>query len=137
MTQAIFQVPIKAVSSIAQAMTVAAAGQRNAAKNVGPKVSLPSNSHNFTGVPKKYMEPGHFQMKVNNVFMTWDTNNAEKVPRVKHWLSKEMPQFTQTLIRVEKEPHKTLNGLYGILTEKFRPQQNEAKLSSQSCKFSW
>ena len=76
-----------------------------------------------------------------NIFINYGTNNVEKVPIMKTWPGIEGLNFIHTLTNlfISSQRHskecKTF-GLYGILTEQFRPQHNEIILSLQYRKLS-
>ena len=53
---------------------------------------------------------------------------------VKNWLGRKGLQFIDSLTNAEKDTCSTLEGLFKILTNKFRPQFNEIIKSQQGCK---
>ena len=55
---------------------------------------------------------------------------------VKNWLGRKGLQFIELLTHAEKDRYNTLEGLFEILTNKFRPQFSETIKSLQFCKLS-
>ena len=53
----------------------------------------------------------------------------DRLPISKNWQGWGGLHFIQSLTKVEQEAYKTVDGLYGTLTEKFRPQYTETILS--------
>ena len=53
---------------------------------------------------------------------------------LKNWLGRKDLQFTESLTEAEKDSCSTLEGLFIILTNKFKPQFNKTLKSLQFCK---
>ena len=62
---------------------------------------------------------------MNNILSTYNTQQAEKLAVVKNWLECKGLQFLEALTNEEKDVSYTLEGLFEILTNKFKPQFNK------------
>ena len=59
-------------------------------------------------------------MKVSNIVMTYNTNDAEKIPIAKNWQDRKDLYYMQTLTKKEKEACKTFDELFDTLTENLK-----------------
>ena len=84
----------------------------------------------------KYSKLKKLRLEVSNIISTDNTPQAEQLAIVKNWLGRKSLQFIELLTHVQKHRCNTLDSLFEILTNKFRPQFNETIKSLQSCKFS-
>ena len=84
----------------------------------------------------KYSELKTFRLKVNKILSSYTTSQMEQLMMVKNWLGRKGLQFLETLINTEKVACDTLEGLFNILTSKFKPQFNETIKSLQFRKLS-
>ena len=73
----------------------------------------------------KYKELKTFRLEVNNILTMYNTHQAEQLGMVKNWLGRKALQFIEPLTEAEKDRCNTLEGLFKILTNKFRPQFNK------------
>ena len=79
----------------------------------------------------KYSELKTFRLEVNNISPTYNTLQTDKLALVKTWLGRKGFQYIETLTTTEKETCITLEGLFNMLTNKFKPQYNETIKSLQ------
>ena len=84
----------------------------------------------------KYSELKTFKLEVNNILKMYNTPQTEQLAMVKIWLGRKDLQFLESLTSIGKDACSTLEGLFKILTNKFRPQFNEMIKSLQFCKLS-
>ena len=80
------------------------------------------------------MNPKQFRLESSNILTTYNTLQAEQLAMVKNWLGRKYLQFIESLLEAEKDRCSTLEGLFKILTNTFRPQFNETIKSLQFCK---
>ena len=73
--------------------------QRSTAMIAGPKIGRPFLKQSLFdwSARDKYVKLRNFQMEVNNIIITYNTNNAEKLPIVMNWLCCEGLIFFQEL----------------------------------------
>ena len=62
---------------------------------------------------------------------TYNTNEADKIAKVKNWLGRKGLHYIETLMENEKEACSTLGGLVNMLGDKFKLQYNETIKSLQ------
>ena len=79
----------------------------------------------------KYSKLKTFKLEVNNVLSMYNTPQMDKLAVVKSWLGRKGLQYLETLTTAEKETCNTLEGLFEILSNKFKPQYNETIKSLQ------
>ena len=93
----------------------------------GPKIGSPAMKQPTFDwdAEGKYMELKTFRLEVNNVLSTYNTPQTDKLALVKNWLGRKGLQYLETLTTTEKETCNTLEGLFKILTNKFKLQYNE------------
>ena len=117
---------------------MAAATAERPQSMAGPKIGGPAMKQATFNweVEDKYNELKTFRLEVNNVLTTYSTLQAEQVAIVKNWLDRKGLQFLESLTNEEKVVCSTLEGLFHILTNKFRLQFNETIKSLQFCKLS-
>ena len=84
----------------------------------------------------KYSKLKTFQLEVNNILTMYSTPQTEQLATVKNWLDRKVLQFIELSTHAEKDMCITLEGLFKILTKKFRPQFNETIKSLQLHKLS-
>ena len=82
----------------------------------------------------KYTKLKTLRLEVNNILTTYNTPQTEQVPMVKNWLGRKDLQFIESLTSTEKDKCSTLEGLFKMLTSKFRSQFNETIKLLQFCK---
>ena len=68
---------------------------------------------------------------MNNVLSTHNMPEAEKLAVVKNWLGRKGLHYLETLMKAEREMCNTLEGLFEMLVNKFKPQYNETIKSLQ------
>ena len=104
----------------------------------GPKIDGPvmkQPTFNWE-VDDKHNELKTFRLEVNNVLSAYSTPQTEQLAIVKNWLGRKGLQFLESLTNKEKVTCSMLEGLFEILTNKFRLQFNETIKSLQFCKLS-
>ena len=84
----------------------------------------------------KYSKLKHFRLEVDNITISYNIPHGEQLAIVKNWLGSKGLQFIESLSYVEKEKCNTIEGLFKILTNKFRLQFNEMMKSLQFCTLS-
>ena len=72
-------------------------------------------------VPDKYSQLKTCRLEVNNVLSTHNTSEAVKVAVVKTWLGRKGLLYLESLTMEEREMCNTLEGLYEMLANKFKP----------------
>ena len=119
-----------------QVMAVATAERLQG--TAGPKIGRPAMKQPTLNweVEDKYSELKIFRLEVNNILMPYSTPQAQQLAMVKIWLCRNGLQFIVSLTSEEKYLCNTLEGLFKILTNKFRPEFNETIKSLQFCKLS-
>ena len=70
-------------------------------------------------------------MGINNIFMNYKTNDADKIKIDKNWLSGEGLKFIQTSTKWSKKHAKLFMYYLISLAEKFRSQHNKSIQSLQ------
>ena len=60
-------------------------------------------------------------MEFEGIKEAYELTNEEKVPVITHWLGGEGLQLKKILTHEEKEKYRTANGLFLILSYKFKP----------------
>ena len=118
----------------AMAMTTAE-GPQSAAGSKKGRPSMKQPTFNWE-VEDKYSELKTFRLEVNNILMTYSTPQTERLAMVKDWLGRKGLQFIESLMSEEKDMCSTLEGLFKILTNKFRSYFNKTRKSLQFCKLS-
>ena len=83
------------------------------------------------GAKDKITKLRNFHLEVNNIFHIYGTSNADRVPIIKNCFGRESLRVNQTLTRAEQKACETVNGLFGTLTDTFRPQHNEKNLITE------
>ena len=78
----------------------------------------------------KYYELKNFRVEVNNIFELYSTPRAEQIAIIKKLLGRKGLQFLETLTQMEQERFNTIEGLFTMLNNKFKPQYNEIIKSS-------
>ena len=79
----------------------------------------------------KYSELNTFRLEVINILHTYNTPQEDKLALVKNWYGRKGCQYLETLTATEKETCNALEGLFEIITNKFKPQYNETFKSLQ------
>ena len=79
----------------------------------------------------KYSELKTFMLEGNNILSTYNMPQTDKLVLVKNWLGRKGLQYLETLTTAEKETCNTLESLFEILFNKFKPQYNEMTKSLQ------
>ena len=99
----------------------------------GPKIGSPTMKQPMVNwsTQDKYSELKTFRLEVNNVLSIYNTPETDKLAVVKNWLGRKGLQYVETLTTAGKEMCNTLEGLFKTLSNKFKPQYNEAIKSLQ------
>ena len=99
----------------------------------GPQVGSPAMKQLMFNwnAQDKYSELKTFRLEVNNILSTHNTLQTDKLALVKNWLGRKGLQYLETLMTAEKETCNTLEGLFKMLYNKFKPQYNETIKSLQ------
>ena len=95
----------------------------------------------------KYNKFENFRLKVNNILASYNTPHAEQLAIIKDWLAvsnckrlvrQERPAINRIPDRHvwKQEKCSTIEGLFEILNNRFKPQFNETRKSLQFCKLS-
>ena len=125
MSEAIVKAVAEARRVVIQALAEAVAEQPQGM--AGPKIGGPAMkkpTFNWDS-EDKYSKLKTFKLEVNNILSTYNTLKAEQLEMVKNWLGRKGLQFLETLTNTEKVTCDMLEGLFNMLTSKFRPQFNE------------
>ena len=104
--------------------TIAGAQAERTQNASGPKIGSPAMKQltfDWSG-QEKYSKLKTFRLELNNVLLTYNTPETDKLAGVKNWLGL---QYLETLSTVEKEMCHTLEGLFETLSNEFKPQYNE------------
>ena len=72
----------------------------------------------------KYAQLRKFKLEVKNMFQNYSIIQAERLPIIKNWLGRKGPQLLGSVTQAEQEVCDT-EGLFEILSNKFKPQYNE------------
>ena len=106
--------------------------------NIAPRSSRPvlKESTFDCKVVDEYQELCNFEIEVKNIFMTNSshTQESERVLIILNWLGWEGLGFVQTLKKEKQDKYRTNTGLFEVLGEKFKLQDNKTVLSLQYCK---
>ena len=89
----------------------AGTGLRSMAMSTGPNLGEPSiKQTSFDWSARDtHMVLINFQMEINEIFITYGTNNAETVPISKKWLGRDGLHPIQTLDKAEQKTRNTVN----------------------------
>ena len=134
--EAIAKAVVEVMKAGIQAMAAATAERPQSV--AGPKIGGPAMkqpSFNWEA-DEKYSKLKKFRLEVNNIISTYRTPQAEQLAIVKNWLGRKGLQFMELLTHAEKDRCNTLEDLFIILTNMFRPKFNETIKSLQVCKLS-
>ena len=106
---------------------MAAATAERPQSMAGPKIGgSPMKQPTFDWeADDKYSELKTFRLEVNNILTMYNKPQTEQLAVVKNWLGRNGLQFIESLTTAEKDTCSTLEGLFKILTNKFKPQINE------------
>ena len=123
MSEAITRAVAEATKGVLQTMAEAWAERtQNAAElKLGSPAMKQPNIRDWEA-PDKYSELKTFRLEVNNVLSTHNMPEAEKLAVVKNWLGRKGLHYLETLTMAERETCNTLEGLFAMLTNKFKPQ---------------
>ena len=128
----------KAVAEATRAaiLTMSAAMAERPQSIAGPKVGGPAMKQTsfYWETDNKYSELKTSWLEVNNILTMYDTPQTEQLVMVKNWLSIKGLQYIESLTEAEKYRCSILEGLFKILTNKFRPHFNEVIKSLKCCK---
>ena len=119
--------------------TMAEAQVERTENAAGPKLGSPTMKQPTFNweAPDKYSELKTFRLEVNNVLSTYNIPEAEKLAVVKNWLGRKGLHYLETLTMAEREMCNTVEGLFEMLANKFKPQYNETIKSLQFRKLYW
>ena len=94
---------------------------------VGPKIGSPMlRQPNFNcKATDKYTDWKAFILEVRNVLTTYNLQETDKIAMVKNWMGRRGLHYIERLTEGEKERCGTLEGLFDMLTTKFKPQYNQ------------
>ena len=113
-------------------------GLRNKVVNMRTKLGEPiwkEPTFHWSSTDKN-AELRDFKFKVKNILQTCNTNQADTIPIIWSWLGRWSLYFIETLIEEEQEASTTIDGLFEILNNKFRPYHKETTLWLQYYKLS-
>ena len=119
--KAVAEVTLGAIQAMAAAMA------ERPQSMAGPKIGRPAMKQPTFNweADNKYGELKTFRLEVSNILTTYNTPQTEQLAMVKNWLGRKCLQFIALLTSAEKDTCSSLEGLFKILTKKFRPQFNK------------
>ena len=123
----------KAEATSAAIQVMAAAMAESPQSIAPPKLGRPAMkqpSFNWEA-DDKYNELKTFRLEVSNIPTMYNTPQEEQLVMVKNWLGRKGLQFIELLTEADKDRCSTLEGLFKVLTNTFRPQFNEMMKSLQ------
>ena len=119
------------VNSAAIQAVVAAVAERPQSA-VGPKIGRPAMkqpSFNWEA-DNKYNKHKTFRVEVSNILTVYITPQTEQPAIVKNWVGRKGLLFIELLTHAEKDTCSTLEGLFKILTKRFRLQLNDKMIKA-------